>query len=331
MSEQNIFSSTGNLGTSIRPDGRLYHNAEVAYSEPEQVVEQFQQLTEEAEQMPGEITRVVFRGVVSDRVLETVADSPIGQNLEVAMPLADVGGEGWLIYLARNHTDRRPLQPIAIMRDAVLRYIARQPTNHPTSEALPAELSTREMIVTREEEAQLLALWGPTFGWSESEITVLAGRLRNEQVVDARERSAWFRAIYAGSMLVSAAMAERLTLPGLNGPLHLAESTEWRTRPGWFDHGLTTRNVIALNARIHCDLREATGAHIIFAECNVASGAYRAGYRAGFRVPDMNRFAAQIILQNVTVQDTDVTSLAPGLRDFVFMYAPDLTHGGVTS
>jgi hypothetical protein len=128
----------------------------------------------------------------------------------------------------------------------------------------------------------------------------------------------WFSAITAGDTLMSAAMAERLTLPGRDGPVDLVESTEWRTRKGFSNLGFMTDTLGALNAQIFQSRQgDSSVPPLVYAECSFTTRADRAGRGAGFYIPE-RRYAAQIALQNVTVDDG---IHPPGLRDFIVMRA----------
>jgi hypothetical protein len=321
-----IFSSTGELGTSARPDGRLYHNATAFYDDPAAVESTFQELIGRSEainaHIPAEehISRVVFRGIVSNPTIQAMAANGLGAFLEVAMPVVEDDEEaGWLIYLAQNQPHRQPLHQVEHMVEATSTYEPRQ-----EAPVLPDGFNcspewSYHSTVKEEYQTQLADLWESTFGWNDEEIGHLAQRLAHEKAKAEPERSMWFSAISAGDMLMSAAMAESLTLPGKDGPVDLVESTEWRTRRGFSNFGLMTRTLKALNAQIFHSLHTGSSEPpLVYAECSFTTRADRAGHGAGFYIPE-RRYAAQIALQNVTVDDG---VHPPGLRDFIVMRAP---------
>jgi|GEM_PF-2815226 hypothetical protein len=333
MSELEIFSSTGQLGTDVRQDDRLYHNAEFFSANYDHVENQFNKLQVEADARPEPISRVVYRGVVSTEVLETIQTGELRQNLEVALPLIEFSARfsalrtsprlGWLIYLGHNATDRAATP---------LREAASDPHSQPAPSAYsPVERVERmfqrgQLIRTTIEASDvepLQELWQPTFGWSLQEIEALRNRLEHERQGPEHERSVWFAATYSGGLLVSAAMAERLIIPGPDGPINLVESTEWCTLRDndnpqrYTGQGLITGALVAVNTQVLHSLRDnVNGPPLIYAECNATSQSHRAGYGAGFRIPTRD-YAPQFIPKNVTVND----GIAPtGLRDFNFLY-----------
>jgi hypothetical protein len=316
-----IFSSTGKPGTSLRPDERLYHNAELFYEDVSGIADTFQQLTEKARVLnevmpPGKgVSRIVFRGIVSDEAVQTIAADGLGATqLEVAMPVSEHNSAaGWFIYLAQNDANRQPLETVDTMVQETSTYMP------PCVErrGLPTDWSLKTNL-EEEYQAQLADIWEATFGWSDEEIAHLAERLEAEKAKAGPERSVWFNAIAAGDVLLSAAMAERLTLKGRDGQVRLVESTEWRTRRGFEGRGLMTCNLKALNAQIFQSLGEnGSGPPLVYAECSYTTRADRAGHGAGFYIPE-RRYAAQIAIQNVTVDDG---IFPPGLRDFIVMRA----------
>ncbi len=331
-SNPEIFSSTGELGTWPRPDERLYHNATTFYDHPDDVADTFLGVARDAEVinavMPeGEqVSRTVFRGIVSHQTVQAIANNGLGTHLEVAMPVDESNQEaGWLIYLAKNQPHRQPLHAVETMVEATSVYTPRPrkvvlPDTNPESdgECLPEwSLLTS---VKEEYQTQLADLWKATFGgWDNEKIAHLAERIKAERAKDGSERTVWFSAIIAGDLLMSAAMAERLTIPGRDGPVDLIESTEWRTRKAFSNFGLMTHTLQALNAQIFHSLSEGpSGPPVVYAECSYTTRADRAGHGAGFYIPE-RRYAAQIAIQNVTVDDG---IHPPGWRDFIVMRAP---------
>jgi hypothetical protein len=241
------------------------------------------------------------------------------------LPLEEFSRPGWLLYLARNDEARGPTPPIIEIRRQTAPGSYR-PARHTPLQRVERVLAAGNEIRTELDDdsyAELHELWGPTFGWrrdeEEDNITAFAERLQSEQAMPESERTTWFAATYSGGLLVSAAMAERLEIPGPDGPLDLVESTEWCTRPGedYRGHGFMAATLTAINAQVLHSLRDSPrGQPLIYAETNFTARSDRAGHAVGLRIPS-REYARQILAQNVTVADGIATA---GLRDFSFMY-----------
>ncbi|OGL34910.1 hypothetical protein A3F65_02180 [Candidatus Saccharibacteria bacterium RIFCSPHIGHO2_12_FULL_47_16b] len=307
-----IFSSTGDRGTSVRPDDRLYHNADSFYDDSADVIELFMSLKAMAAQMSEPISRVVFRGIVSQRTVNDLRQSSLGNYLEVAMSLLPFNQPDYLVYLAQNSPTRQPLLPISTMVQMTQSYTA---VAQPNPNNLDLTITSD---ITADGQTRLFELWAPTFGQSAAEIAGLAKRLEAQRLGNPAERSVWFSGIRLGSLLVSAAMAERISLVGREGELDLVESTEWCTDSHYARKGLMTHNLRSLHAQIPKCFSGSSSGPLIYAECNFMSRSDRVGYRSGMRIPE-RRYAPQILSQNVTVNDGHKPA---GLRDFTFMYLP---------
>ena len=296
-------SSTGSLGLSERPDNRLYNNVPHYVTDPVEVRHGLNQMVQNAGQSGGRISRVVLRAVAGDEAAAAlIAGQPT--DLEVALPLHELGRRGWLLVFGHNHQTRQPLPgSAAALTEAATWRSGKSPQEHVATAAQAG--ATHSTTISPGDYSQLEELWRPTFGWSDTDIANFAERLAYEHTRPAAERTVWFSALWTGNVLVSAAMAEALNLPGLR----LIESTEWRARPGYEGGGRTTANLALLNAQICSGIDRSGELPLIFAECNLG-GAYRAGAGAGFGVPSQEA-APQRHIQNVTVDN--------GLCDFVFM------------
>ncbi len=302
--ESQIFSSTGSLGTSERQDGRLYHNAEVFYEEPAALADIYRQLGQQAADIPS-ISRVVCRAVVSHNTLDDLINSELGSQLEVALSLDEYGHDGWLVYLSQNAAHRLPLVEVSEM---VERTSGRLEVTGDREGVLLSTIS--DDLVT-----PLHGLWSETFGWSMDEIQSLQRRLQTQEDLSPEQRSVWFRGLTLEDHgLASAAMAERIDLPGPTGEVTLIESTEWRS----LSRGLMPTVLRSLNRQLAVDSSGYSQLPIVYAECNYTSRSDKAGQRAGFKIPPRDR-APQILVQNVTVNDG---MLASGVRDFTFMHLP---------
>lgn len=312
-------TSTGGLGTERRPDNRLYHNAEGFCETAAAVDTVFKELVVESEQPNSDITRVVFRGLVSEQAVNRLRDSELANDIEVLLPVSEYGQAGYLLSLARNHAERQPLVPLGDMIHAV-----RQPLSRRTSWS---SQSFDSINITNQlppqAHSQLLELWGTTFGWDEAGITNFAGRLAAQQVSPPAERQLWFSGLAYEGQIVSAAMAERLDLPGREQPLSLVESTEWRTLRAFQGRGLLPRTLLGLHDQVlrHYAQHD-LGQPLIYAECNFTSRSDRSGFIAGMRYLPHD-LAPQMAIQNVTVADE---ILPPSLRDFTVMRVPAQTN-----
>lgn len=323
---EQIFSSTGSLGVSRRQYDRLYVNGTQFADNADTVARNFQRLMAITDRYPDRLSRGVYRGAVSEEVFDRIQNSDLYRQLEVALPLHEFGDPSWLVYLAHNHEGRTQIEDTETMIVDVDRNVER---------GLLPEERVHEVVADRgyhfvtgfspEQTGQILDLWSATFGWEEHEVNSLRHRLERERTQLPHQRDVWFSAICDNGMIISAAMAERLTIPVSNQrSLDLVESTEWRTRDAYAGQSLMTANVAMLNAQILSDLQlSPNGTPLIFAECNFQSRSDRAGFGAGFRVPqrENRRPAPQLIVQNVLVNDGQ--DIPEGkLRDFTAMYLP---------
>lgn len=327
MSE-NILSSTGGLGTSERPENRLYCNSESPLENPLDARQQFEELVTAGEENESDISRVVLRGVATDDVVRSIRHSDLSKDLEVAMPLNEYDRPGWLIYLARNASSRQLLVPVDVMLADTIPESYLETKFTPSERVINtvnSDVSIRTDLRPQDFDG-LYELWGPVFGWTrnpgDDQIAGLANRLIN-QSANPNERDVWFAASHYAGQIVAAAMAERITLPGLDGKLDLVENTEWcvRKNDGQNFRGrhLITPVLATVNSMVLNSLSEMpNGRPLIYAECNFMSRSDRAGHAIGFRIPE-REIANQINVQNVSVGDGQNPV---GLRDFSFMRLP---------
>lgn len=323
--EQPIFSSIGSLGVTRRQDGRLYVNATEFSADPIQVLRNFRRLREIGNRHPARIGRVVFRGLIGEEVLAAIMDSDLPSNLEVLLPMDNFAQTGFLAYLASNRFGRTPIVSSKEMVCETNRYSHKnvEPVDHIQSLSCEGYRFTDQ--VEQSDIGRLHDLWGPTFGWSLKEVANLAKRIEIDRQQSPEARGIWIVLVRNGTEIVSAAMAERLTIPGRKAPLELVENTEWCTRSGYAGRGLITAALVVLNAQVLRDMRHLNP--LIFAECNFQTRSDVAGHKAGFRIPD-RAFAPQILVQNVGVNDGQLLAESGRLRDFTFMYLPqDIVEG----
>lgn len=311
---EQIYSSTGDLGLTKRPDNRLYWNWARAPIKNASTVDHSVYRMRRLAQNRGE-TRVVFRALVEDTVVTTLPNTVLNQ-VEAAIKLGDY----WLLYVSKNDNQRSPLSPVA--------KIVKETTNYdnnfrPSNKRIRDAESEGYVFISSFNQSQIpqiYELWHETFGWNEDEIEALKKRL-DAEASGGGKRSVWFSGITQNGQFVTASTAERITFNAGGYNLELVENTEWKTREGFENQGLMTASIAHLNSQIIRDLRGLR--YLIFAECNFMSRSDRAAFGAGFIVPK-RKFGSgtipQVLVQNVVVND----GFKPeGLRDFTFMYLPE--------
>lgn len=325
IENQEIFSSTGNLGVSRRQYERLYVNGTEYLDDVDIFNRNYTRLTSIGNRFEQKIGRSVFRGVVGPEIMNAIGESQFLHNLEVALPLAEYGErDSWLVYLAQNRPDRKYIEPLEKM---IMNTDYERGSCRSVKDCIDRVVEQGYQVIDRFEEDQIddiFNLWGPTFGWNRQEVSNLKNRLAN---VDSANPDVWFAGASHNGRIISCAMAERLSIPSRNGSLELVESTEWRTHEDYFGNGLMSGVVAALNANIVSDLRDLENPPLIYAECNFQSRSDRVGNAAGFAVPGRNTdgyYAPQILEQNVLVNDG--CEIPEGkYRDFTFMHLPVTT------
>lgn len=320
MTNGNILSSTGGLGRELRPDRRLYENADLYDLQPAELAERFSDLQRDQRSKSSAVSRWVLRGVVSDETMSAIqsTDCELRNGLEVALPLAEFGRPGWLLYVAKNSDERQPHAPPQSMIAATQAY-----ATHSVSATERITSARRRGYTVRTtpraaDRTDLLGIWGPIFGWDAQQIDTFTDTIGAEQERPVDRRETFFAGLYAGELLVGAAMGETLRLSTPQGELPLVESTEWGMAHEQRSKKLMPTVLASLNAQIVSSFRARQEQPLVYAECNYTSRSDRAGYAAGFRIPS-RQFARQIVAQNVTVNDGIRHA---GLRDFSFMYLP---------
>ncbi len=319
----NIYSSTGRLGTTLRPFDRIYNNSKIPYSDPGEFEARLGNITRIVEKCPKEITRSVFRAIVSEDVLLYIINNGrLHSHLEVALPLEEFTKDNsWLIYMAKNKPGREEIIP----REAMIRqtdvYVGEITSPPERVKAITEKGYSFVNKFSGEQVNQIHSLWGKTFGWQFHEVDNLRKRLISGEDKPPSEKDLWFSAIKYNDTIISAAMAEKLSMPSMSGNLDLVESTEWKTGENYIRNGFMAATLAALNAQVLSDLKYSSNGHpLIIAECNFQSRSDRAGHGAGFRIPERN-VAPQILVQNVGVNDGYDVGQGK-LRDFTFVYLP---------
>jgi hypothetical protein len=355
--QEQIYSSTGELGATRRPDKRSYVNLPMPVDSLETIDFLFDRAAR-ITRYPD--TRAVVKGFVSDTVMSEIMQQEhhLLEHIEVAVPVItdSEGNPLWLTVFAKNGDNRKnPLVDLDTMITETSEYI-----NPPTSvrkkmenvlnkekkeiDGEGNELVTNYRFISQipeEIEGQLYDLWHDTFGWSFDQITALRHRLNNQKKVQQENdgntsaNEVWFtgvvkREIKNGEVserLVAACTAERLNYPiemTENGLRQLAyvESTEWVAH----ESGVISAAVAVNNAQVIHDLGRETVR--IGAECNFRSRADFVGNSVGMKVPPRkyrigDRYEIQfdqIMVQNVTVRDGfQENPNGEELRDFTFL------------
>lgn len=312
-------ASVGELGTSLRGD-RIYHNATQYHESFDQVQEIITDMREQmtTQDQNSELSRAVFRGIVSPEVMRNIMDCQLRDHVEVGVNLTGYGELGWLLYVAINSLERQALVPVQEMISSTNDYEA-PPGFDPST--LPGGLTQRNHI-PEQDWTQLRDLWLP-FEWDLRGVAQRARKIQDNLQCPPALRDTWFSGIWHGSRLACAATAERLTYQGAKGDFDLVESTEWSTTPDFRRAGqsLMSYNLWRMNQEILSDLGcQNSKVPLIFAEANFMTRADKAGRRAGFRIPPRRREIGQMVIQNVGVND----GLEPvgRWRDFTFLAVP---------
>lgn len=312
-------SSTGSLGFSLRGDERAYNNYPVVTDANVDafmgdVAEHFSLVG--TQQSGTEITRAVLRAVVDEDTFDALLTDPVAQHIEAAAPLRANGVDEYLAYFARNAVSRG-VDPEA--RESLKANVSRAkslPVDQLTNDGLDfTPFFTSEV----DDPEQLNKLWGDTFGWDLEGCTEFAQQVRDQASTPPQDRSVWFKGLRdEHGNLVASAMAERLDVPGTAGDVALIEHTEWATDPQKRGMKLGRRVVGALTADVQRDMSGVN--HLVFAECNMNSGANVVAVRSGFTVPSITtpngHEIGQVLHNNVRVDD----GLPPlhGYRNFMF-------------
>ncbi|MBI4029275.1 MAG: hypothetical protein HY376_02835 [Candidatus Blackburnbacteria bacterium] len=320
-----IFSSTGRLGVSRRQYNRLYVNGTHYSANLDEVERNFRRLIEIAERRPNRIGRSIFRGLVNESVMQHISNNGLHPYLEVVLPVAEFTGDNsWLVYMANNQPGRELIVPREVMVEETNVQKIETASPFERVQSIAEQGYTFVSHIPEDQVDQVHALWGETFGWERHEVDNLKRRLITGRQISPAQRDVWFSAIRDNGIIISVAMAERLSIPSAKGRLDLVESTEWRTRDEYAGKGFMTATLAALNAQILSDFKDnSNGLPLVYAECNFQSRSDRAGRGAGFRIPERTaRYSApQILTQNVLVRDGQPIEEGK-LRDFTFMYLP---------
>lgn len=317
-------TSTGSLGYEVRPDERAYLNFPQAVGVGN--VADFQSTVEThlfGGKHPEDVTRTVARAVVDTVAFQKLLQNSLGRYVEAAAPIGSDGNE-LVAYFAHNAQERtvsdserrdvlQKVEHAKVVAEAHRRQngaygVGRQPQ---LGDGLTLVDSIRD-------PKQLAELWNPAFGWTEEGCDELRELLRSSVDTEPGERSTWFRGIETESgLIVAAAMAERLDMPSAAGSVALVEHTEWAASPEHRGHGLGRGVVSALTATLKQDLADTR--HVIYAECNVSSGAHQVALNSGMTVPEVEHpdgSVDQVFFNNIRIGDGQEPR--NGYRNFMF-------------
>lgn len=314
MNTHEIVTSAGGVGVERRSFNRLY----VTPSEPiesTQTVRDLYSRIESTVDRRRSVSRGVLRVVTNMETILETSDTGIVPEATIPLEKFDRDDSFLAIYAHNDWVRSRTIEPIDTMLELTAEELS---PCAPTDTQLGARYSLSS-IIGPSQYASLLELWGTTFGWTPEQIRSFARAIMLQQnTVVNNDRSLWFSGLETSDSTtnphayVSAAMAERVDLPGFNKTVHVVESTEWRSsanraRP----LGSIVPVLQSLNSQILRDIPDA----VILAECNFTSRADRRGHQAGFVIPDRT-LAPQILVQNVGVHDGKNNW---PLRDFTMM------------
>ena len=294
-------SSTGSLGSELRSEERYYTNNPYAINGHN--IERFVEDCVEHLAVPGqtaEATRSVVRTIMGRSALMAIdADySELARHIEAAAPIPHT--DDLLVYFAKNYGDRNPSP--TIKADMAARLIEARNTAPSNRLILPAGF---EAVRQWDNPEQLAYLWGETFGWTTEGCEAFLRDIAEQADRTPEERTTWFEGIQCNNTLVAATMAERLTMPGNEGPVELIELTEWAVHPRYRGHGLGRFAVRHSAQSVQNDLTDTP--HLAFAEANLLSGAPHMARRAGLSIPlvglPRHGSVPQIVFSNVSVGD----------------------------
>lgn len=332
-----IVTSVGGYGPEHRIDplaggehDRAYNNVGPYVLDLETALAEWQQTADFAAGItsannPHTVTREVTRLLTSAGVFaELAAHETVGSRIEAAIPTPR--GD-WMVYLGENGDDR-PHVPVNERKytDDISR-LANTEIRTPVESIEKAVSEGVQLFATIDDsfKAELLELWGGTFGWSEEQINNLWANLEADAQKESGDKHFWFSAAVENGKLVGVAMAERIDMPHPDDePVHFVESTEWRKKTG------SKSYMDATLAYLHTQVLEDIEDAVIYAECNETSGAYNVAHKvhmedSGRELALLAESEAEVALlgiknvlkANVYVDD-DVEPLTP--RNFVVLY-----------
>jgi hypothetical protein len=316
MYTNEIVTSAGSLGVERRSHDRMYVTPYEPLEYAADIVKINNRIANIVEGR-SQITRGVLRTVTHIEVVKNLNDD--GMSPEAVIPLDDYDQEGSVLaYYATNNGERAHT---LVCREEILEQTQHETVAIQTPEDIDlGNLEIYDCIESSQVES-LYELWGGTFGWSREQIRAFARRVMQEKEVSAEDRSVWFAGLDGRGVngspdgrLVSAAMAERIVLPGFLRAINLIESTEWRST----SNGKLARPkhaIVAVLRNLHSQVLRDNPDALLLAECNFTSRADIRGHQSGLIIPSRT-LADQLLVQNVGVID-EVNNWP--LRDFIVM------------
>lgn len=316
MSQESL-SSTGAEGLARRPDDRLYYNrggilqADVAF---------FDRWADRADAFVnrGPESRCVLRTFLTEEGLETVNNSRSRNYIEAAVPIC-VGGQNQQIYMALFgvNNQSRILQLTRPDFEPNVRMLPRERVRLAQDQGF-----SFASVIYQHQIPNLEQLWIPIFGWEKGGVENLRMRMQIQRKSNTLP-SIWFSGLLYEGQIVSAAMAERLTLPLAPGQtVSIVESTEWCTAPSFSRNGFMAATVGNLHGHVIESMSHVTDPWVVIAETNIQTGAHFVGNAVGMEVPKVQigtLDVPQALIQNVTIGDGFEPN---GLRNFTMMYIP---------
>lgn len=323
--ERPMEPGAGNLGLSRRSHNRIYYNARSPISSVDYLINRQVPWASQRVEMQ-DCERFVGRFLLTeDQLHEALSESEfLRDSIEAIVPVGVIDNNPyWMAMWGINAVDRQPLVSPERMIYETDSHI--RPIKNPSERILSLHNEGFHFIHHLQDflKPQIQELWGPIFGWSQSDIDNLGERLNSQHDLAPRDKSVWFSALHRGPEIIAMATAERLNLPlGNNISVPVIESTEWCTRPEWQQNGMMAGTVAYLHGQILEDLSSLHPQPIIVAETNFMTRADLVGNAVGMQVPPRNLngfFVPQILRQNVGIGD-GITD--DELRDFTMMYLP---------
>ena len=323
--ERPMEPGAGNLGLSRRSHNRLYYNASRPIRSVDYLINRQAPWASERVDL-RDCERFVGRFLLTDNQLhEALSESEfLRDSIEAVVPIGVIDTNPYCMAMwGINSAERQTLVPLERMIEQTEGHI--RPNSTPSERILSLNNEGFHFVQHIKDffKPQIQELWGPIFGWSQSDVENLGERLNGQHNLAPHDRSIWFSALRRGPDIIAMATAERLNLPlGNNMSVPVIESTEWCTRPEWQQNGMMAGTVAHLHGQILEDLSSLYPRPIIVAETNFMTRADLVGNAVGMQVPPRNIggfFVPQILRQNVAIGDGKTSD---ELRDFTMMYLP---------
>ena len=335
----NIVDSTGGPGRQVRSHRRVVDTIVDGSFIPHAFIDT---IREHRDQISPD-GRIMARGVVNregiNNILRIALDPTIRDfglsDIETIAPFPD--GERHWVVTGRNFGARQPVQDVFTIAQEVEAYQAevKNPLEH--MDRLHAQGYYCISSVPDELKDQLFDLWHDTFGWDKKPSTkigldtVTEEEKRHEQIdafaeilniqnnlENPEEREFWFSGIVKkddtrNMKLVAATLGQRFDNDFGNGSI-IVECSEYAAAEEEKGNGLIPAATAVLKAQILKDVGVYNRENVlIYAECNVASGAYKSAKKAGldhtvgrFTVFGDDGETMEVVIPNVHPQNVAV-------------------------